>query len=147
MGEMETNRQQKTARGLVLLLGADGHAAKLAIGQCCKRSLERTDERTANCAAERNQGAFGTLAALRPVMRTIASALQPLLVSRCVAVNWGGTKLALATVRMVRAAAAHHQVNYQQRDAQDARQCAHTTPCSLLFAIGDEVSLPLAEVV
>ena len=105
IGEMETNRQQKTARGLGMLLGADGHAGKLAIGQCCKGCLEGRDERTANCAAWRNQGAFDTLAALCPVMRMIASALRALLVRRCVAVNWGGTKLALATVRMVRAAA------------------------------------------
>ena len=144
-GEMETNRQQKMARHLRMLQGADGHVGQLAIGQCWKRNLEGPDVRTANCAAERNQGAFGTLAALRPVMRTIACALQPLIVSRCVAVNWGGTELALATVRMVRAAA-HHQVNYQRRDAQDARQCAHKTFCSLLLVIGGKVSLSSAKV-
>ena len=46
--------------------------------------------------------------------------------------------LLLATVRMVRAAA-HHQVNHQRRGVKYARQCAHTTPCSLLFVIGDKV--------
>ena len=35
--------------------------------------------------------------------------------------------LALAAVRIVRAAA-HHQVNYQHRDAQDAGQADHTIP-------------------
>ena len=44
IGEMETNRQQKTARGLGMLLGADGHAGKLAIGQCYKGCLGGRDE-------------------------------------------------------------------------------------------------------
>ena len=146
IGEMETDWQQKTARGLGMLLGADGHAGKLTIWQRDKGCLEGRDDRTANCAAWRNQGAFDTLTAMCPMMRMIASALRALLVSRCVAVNWQGTKLALAIVRIVRAtAAAHHQVNYQRRDAQDSRQCAHTTPCSLLFAIGDKVSLSSVE--
>ena len=87
IGEMETNRQQKTARGLGMLLGVDGQAGKLAFRQCYKGCLEGPDERTANCAARRNQGAFATLAAPRPVMRMIASALQALIVSRCAAVN------------------------------------------------------------
>ena len=142
---MKTNRQEKTARGLGMLLGADGQAGKLAIGQCYKGCLEGRDERTANCAAWRSQGAFETLAALCPVMRIIASTPRALLVRPCVAVNSGGRKVALAAVRMVRATAtAHHQVIYQHRDAQDARQYdAHTTPCFLLFVIGDKVSLSL----
>ena len=101
-------------------LEADGHAMKLAIRQRNKGYLEGRDERTASCPARGNQRAFDTLAALRPVMRIIAYTLRALLVRRCAAVNWGGTKLALATARMARAAA-HHQVDYQRRDAQDAR--------------------------
>ena len=126
-----------------MLLGADGHGGKLAIGQCDRRYLERWNEQAVDCAAWRNQGASDTLATPCPVMRMITSALRALLVKRCVAVDWEGTVLALATVRTVcaaaTAAAAHRQVNYQRRDTQDARKCAHTTPCSLLFVIGDQV--------
>lgn len=145
IGEMETNRQQKTARGLGMLLGADGHARKRAIGQCCNRCLESRDERTADFAATRNQGAFGSLAAMCPVMRIIASARRALLMRNSVAVNWGVTKIALATVRMVRAVA-HHQVDDKHCDAQDPRQCAHITPYSLSFVIDSKVSLSLVEV-
>ena len=50
----------------------------------------------------------------------------------------------LAALRMVRTAA-HHQVNYQHRDAQDAGQPAIQLPISLLFVIGGKVSLSSAE--
>jgi hypothetical protein len=147
IGEMETNRQQKMARRLGMLQGADGRASELAIGRGSEGCLEEPEERTARCPAGENQRAFDTLAALGPVMRMIAAAPRALLAACCFTVDRRGMQLAPTTVRMVRTTAAHRQVNCQRRNAQDVRQCAHTTSCSFLLAIGDRVSLPLAEVV
>ena len=124
IGEMETNGHQETARGPESLQGADNHPGTLFIGQCCEGCLKRRNGRTGNCAARRSQGAFATLAVLCPVM--IAYALRASPVRRWLA-SCGGAILALAALRMVRTAA-HHQVNYQRRDAQDAGQSGHATP-------------------
>ncbi|MHB0956243.1 MAG: hypothetical protein ACYC0X_07680 [Pirellulaceae bacterium] len=58
-------------------------------------------------------------------MRMIASTFRAFSLKSRVAMNCPAGMLALAAVRVMRAAA-HHQVNYQHRDAQDTGQAGHT---------------------
>ena len=87
IGEMETNRQQKTARGPGMSPGAGSEAANLTIRPGRQERVEGPDERSASCAARRSQGAFDALATLCPGMRTFTSALRALPARRCVARN------------------------------------------------------------
>lgn len=127
IGEMKTNGQQETTRGPGLLVQAACQPQDVGLGQYGEGCLERRTECPANGSARRDQGAFATLALPGPAMRMIATTFRALPLECCVAMSWRGGMLALAAVRMVRAAA-HHQVNYQHRDAQDAGQPDHTTP-------------------
>ena len=88
---------------------------------------------SADCAVRRNKGALGALAVLRPMMRMVAAAVGALTIMRCITVSRGRAILALAAVRMVRAAA-HRQVNHQRRGDEDAAQPGHTTPLFTLYS-------------
>ena len=69
------------------------------------------------------------------MMRMLANALWAALwaarVKRCRAMNRRESAVALAGVYMTCTAAAHHQVRYQQCDAQDTGRASHRTPLCL----------------
>lgn len=136
---MEANGQQKTPRGQGLVLQAHWQTRKVGIRQHCDRCLERRTEWFANWAARRGPETVATLAVARPLVGRIASTLRALPVNCCVAVGNTGCVLALTTMHMVRVAA-HHQVNYQHRDAQVVGQPDHTTTAPSSPVIGGKVS-------
>jgi len=124
---MESNGQQKTTRGVELLLQADCQPRQVAVGQHGRGCLERGTESTAHWAAWRGHGAFATFAVPGPVMRMIASTRRAVPLKCCVAMTCREVMLAFAGVRMA-CAAAHLQVNHQHRADQDAGRPGHETP-------------------
>jgi hypothetical protein len=128
IGEMETNRQEKPARGEGVLLAANADQRKLFIEQRYEECLEGQGERIADGAVRGNKRAFFPLTVLRPVMRMVRALAGTLPVMRCITVSRGWAILAFAGVGMVRAAA-HRKVNHQRRSDQDAAQPSHTTFC------------------
>ena len=126
IGEMETNGQQMPTHDPGLFVQADCQPREAGMGQCCEGCLTRQTEGATNHSARRGQGAFAALALPGPMMRMIASTFRALPLKCRVTMSCRAGILALAAVRIVRAAA-HHQVNYQHRDAQDTGQPDHTT--------------------
>lgn len=84
---METNRQEKPARGEGVLLATDANQRKLVIEQLGGECLQRQNQGTTDCAVRRDKTAFGPLAVLRPVMRMVAAAFGALTIMRCVTVS------------------------------------------------------------
>ena len=62
------------------------------------------------------------------MLRMVANTLLAAHVRRCRAMNRRESEAAFTGVYMTCAAAAHHQVSYQQCDAQNAGQASHGTP-------------------
>ncbi len=141
---MEANGQQETPRGQGLVLQAHWQTRKVGIWQYSDRCLEERTERFVNWSAWRGPETSATLAVASLVGR-MASTIRALPVKGWGAAGNTGGVLALTSMHTVRAAA-HHQVDYQYRDAQVVEQPGHTTTTPSSPVIGGKVSLSSGKV-